>query len=134
LTVEDATGSIPSLFLSLDMNVLPCDTTAERDKLVALVVDLAASPASLRRMKKGERGFQPKKRGRQARQQREGESKVVLSTFGGADARFGGKGWPGFVDEAERRGVEVSQAETGLLCASPLRCTALCRSALLVLP
>jgi hypothetical protein len=110
MTAEDATGSVPSLFLSLDMNVLPCDTAADRDKLVALVVDLAASPAALRRMKKGDRRFQPKKRGRQARHQREGESKVMLSTFGGADARFGGKGWPGFVDEAERKGVEVSQA------------------------
>ncbi|KAG7562553.1 hypothetical protein FFLO_02027 [Filobasidium floriforme] len=67
------------------MNVLPSSTIEDMDNLVDLVVELGSSAAQ-RNRKKG---------------------KVVLSTFGGGDCSFGGRGWEGFLKACRERGTEI---------------------------
>lgn len=90
--------------LSLDMNVLPSATTEDMLALVDIVVELGAMDGQLRTRRPHLR-----KRGllRKWQATDEGQAKIVLSTFGGHDARFGGQGWPGFLEACRSRGVEV---------------------------
>lgn len=93
------------LMLSLDMNVLPSATEEDMTKLVNVVAELGGMKGQLKTQRAHLR-----KKGLLRKWQAvdEGTDKVVVSTFGGQDAQFGGKGWPAFLEACRRRGTEVS--------------------------
>lgn len=89
------------LFLSLDMNVLPSTTREDMLKLVALVQELGSMDCQLTVVRphasdviwNGD-GAEP-------------TEKIVLSTFGGGEASFGGGGWHEFLQECKSRDLNV---------------------------
>ena len=94
--------------LSLDMNVLPSSTQEDMFKLIDIVIECMRSgrymttqfPRTREMMGvvdgKGEAGM----RGR-----------PILSTFGGHECSFGGKGWTGFLEVLKEKGFDVSRPE-----------------------
>jgi glucan endo-1,3-alpha-glucosidase len=90
------------LFLSLDMNVLPSVTREDMTKLVDMVEELGRLDCQL---------VVNRRHASKAiwdEDVAEKTGKIVLSTFGGGEAGFGGAGWPGFLRECKRRDLNVS--------------------------
>lgn len=84
------------------MNVLPSNTRDDMLKLVNLVQEVGSMDCQLTVSRP------------HASNVIWGESedvsarKIVLSTFGGGEASFGGEGWHGFLQECKKRDLDVS--------------------------
>lgn len=90
------------LFLSLDMNVLPSATGEDMIKLVDMVEEFGKTDCQLTvNRRHASNMIWDKDVG-------ENTGKIVLSTFGGGEAGFGGAGWPGFLRECKNRDLNVS--------------------------
>jgi hypothetical protein len=83
------------------MNVLPSTTREDMINLVELIQELGSMDCQLTVTRPhasdviwGEDGAEPTK-------------KIVLSTFGGGEASFGGEGWHEFLQECKSRGLNV---------------------------
>ena len=100
-TDSDSTINKFKLFLSLDMHVLPSNTEQDMMKLVELVTELGASSASLKMPDDECPGHSSECSSSHS------HSRFVLGTFGGGDCSFGGRGWPGFLEECSKRGVPI---------------------------
>ncbi|KAI5452377.1 hypothetical protein NCC49_000937 [Naganishia albida] len=89
------------LFLSLDMNVLPSATREDMLKLVNMVEELGRVDCQL--------SVTRRHASNKIWDEDTGEKikKIVLSTFGGGQADFGGRGWLGFLHECKARGLNV---------------------------
>ncbi|CED85570.1 Glycoside hydrolase, family 71 [Phaffia rhodozyma] len=86
------------LFLSLDMNVLPSSTTSSASLLASKIVNFASCTRYLLANKdpSGPGTHQMTRTG-----------KIVVSTFGGANATFGGIGWKGLFKMVEKEGFKL---------------------------
>ncbi|KAJ9114317.1 hypothetical protein QFC22_005769 [Naganishia vaughanmartiniae] len=97
---SDSGGGI-KLFLSLDMNVLPSSSREDMLKIIDLVEELGRMPGQLK-------VALPHATDRIWSDDDVQETeKVVLSTFGGGEANFGGAGWEGFLRECKIRGLNI---------------------------
>jgi glucan endo-1,3-alpha-glucosidase len=89
------------LFLSLDMSVLPSTTRDDMLKLVELVQEFGDMDCQLT-VNRPHASIEIWKE-----DDAERTDKIVLSTFGGGEASFGGEGWHGFLQECKSRDLNV---------------------------
>jgi hypothetical protein len=90
------------LFLSLDMNVLPSASREDMIELVDMVEELGKMDCQLTvNRRHASNAIWGEDVG-------EKTGKIVLSTFGGGEADFGGSGWLGFLQECKARDLNVS--------------------------
>lgn len=85
------------------MNVLPSATREDMLKLVDMVEELGRVDCQL--------SVTRRHASNKIWDEDTGEKikKIVLSTFGGGQADFGGRGWLGFLHECKARGLNVSE-------------------------
>lgn len=93
---ETSINPIPKLFLSLDMNVLPSSSSSDLTSLISKLTKVSHSSSQLRITTTPNISLVENQPGR-----------VVVSTFGGGDASFGGLGWEGFRDGMREEDLDI---------------------------